>query len=87
MGKGNKTGLFKDVEYSDPIFAGRLHADFGTGILCKPSSQFFQAFGKGRKAGLFIYGDSVSVGDSDAGINPCFVDVKPTAVITKDLEQ
>lgn len=81
MDKGNKTGLFKDVKYRNPIFASRLHTGFGTGILCKPPSQFFQAFGKGKKAGLFIYGDS------DTGINPCFVDVKLTTVITKDLEQ
>ncbi len=84
--KGNETGFFKDVEDGDPILAGRLHTDIGTGIFGKPVSQFLKPFGKGRESGLFIFRATVGIRDTDAGIDPGFVDIKPTAVFTKDFK-
>lgn len=35
MSKGNKAGFFKDVEYRDPLLAGRSDANFVIGVLRK----------------------------------------------------
>ena len=86
MGKGDEASFFKDVEYRDPVLAGRLHADFRTGVFGKPVSQFLETFRKGRKARLFIFRASIGIRDADAGIDPGFVDIKPTAVFTKDFK-
>lgn len=86
MRKGNETGLLKDIEDRDPIFAGRLHTDLEAGVFGKPVSQLPQTFGKGREAGLPILCEAVGIGDSDACIDPGLVDVKPTAVFTKDFK-
>jgi len=86
MGKGNKTRFFKDVEDRNPILAGRFHTDFRTVIFDKPVRQLSKPFRKGIKASLFIISTSVCISDSDTGINPGFVDIKTTTVITKDFE-
>ena len=46
----------------------------------KPITQLIQSFSKGRKASLLIFSTIVGVSDTDTCINPCFVDVEPTAV-------
>lgn len=38
-------------------------------------------FGKGRKACLFVLSKTVGIGNTDAGINLGFVDVKSTTVL------
>ena len=45
-----------------------------------------EPFGKGRKAGLLILCTAIGIGNTDAGIDPGFVDVKATAVVTKDFK-
>lgn len=87
MRKGNETGLFKDVEYRDPVLAGRFHADFCAVIFGKPFGQLPEPFGKGREAGLLILGTSVGIGNTDAGIDPSFVNIKPTTDFTKNFKQ
>jgi len=87
MGKCDKTGLFEDVKDWDPILASGFHADLKAGIFRKPVSQLPEAFGKGREAGLLIFGASIGVSDADAGIDPGFVDIKPTTVLTKDFKR
>ena len=86
MGKGNKAGFFKDVENRDPVLAGRLHTDFGTGVFGKPVSQLFEAIRKGREAGLPILCVSIGVSDTDAGIDPGFVDIKSTTDFKEDFK-
>lgn len=86
MRKGDKVGFLKDVEDRDPVFAGRLHADLRAGVSGKPVSQLPQTFGKGREAGLLILSKAVGVGNPDACIDPGLVDIKPTAVFTKDFK-
>ena len=86
MRKGNKTGFLKDVENRDPVLAGGFHTDLKTRVFGKPVSQLPQTFGKGREAGLPILCEAVGIGDSDACIYPGLVDVKPTAVFTKDFK-
>ena len=85
--EGNKTGFFKDIEDGDPVLAGGFHTDFGTGVFGKPAGQLPQTFGKGRKACLFVLGETVGVGNADTGIDPGFVDIKPTTFFTKNFEQ
>lgn len=87
MRKGNKTGFLKDVEDRDPVLAGRFHADFCAVVFGKPFRQLPEPFGKGREAGLLILSTSVGIGNADAGIDPGFVDIKPTTVFTKDFKQ
>ena len=86
MGEGNKTYFFKDAEDGDPILAGRFPADLNTGIFRQPVSQIPGSFGEGREAGLLLFGAFMSVGNADTGIDPGFMDIKPTAVFTKDCE-
>lgn len=38
-----------------------------------------------EKASLLIFGASMGVGNADTGIDPGFVDIKPTAVLRKIL--
>ena len=81
MGQGNPNFvLLKDIEYRDPILTGRFHTNFKTAVFCKPVSQFLKPFGEGRETSLLILSSAVCVGNPDAGIDPCFVDIKPTAV-------
>ena len=87
MGKGNKEpGLFQDIENGDPVLTGRFHTNFKTVVFRKPVSQFPEPFGEGRETYLLILCSAVSVGNPDAGIDPCFVDIKPTTVFTKDFK-
>ena len=78
VGKGNKTGFFKDVKNRDPILTQRFQTDFQTVVFSKPVRQLPQSFGEKRKASLLIVGTTVCIGDSDASIDPGFVDVKST---------
>lgn len=73
--------IFQDIEYRNPILAGRLHADICTIVFGKLEAQFLQTFGKGRKAGWLIFGPIVGVGDTDTGINTCFVDIKSAVIV------
>ncbi|KLU63601.1 hypothetical protein CEB3_c00300 [Peptococcaceae bacterium CEB3] len=79
MCQGNKTGLFKDVEYGNPKLAGRFHTNFDTGEFRKPISQLSKALGKGREASLLILSTAICISNTDAGIDPGFVDIKSTA--------
>ena len=38
MDKSDKAGSFKDIEYWNPVLAGRFHTNFRTGVFCKPCS-------------------------------------------------
>ena len=87
MGKDDKAGFFKNVENRDPVLAGRFHAGFGTVVFGKPDRQFPEAFEKGREACLLIFSKTVGISNADTGIDPGFVDLKATAVFTKDFEQ
>ena len=73
--------------YVRAILAGRFHTDFRTVILCKPITQFLQSFGKGRETSLFVIGSAVWIGDANASVDPGFVDIKSTAVKTKNFER
>ena len=87
MGKGDKEPrFFRDIENRDSIFTRRLHTEFKTVVFCKPVSQFLKPFGKRRETSLLILSSAVCVGNPDAGIDPCFVDIKPTTVFTKDFK-
>ena len=87
MGKGDKEPcFFQDIENRDPILTGRFHTNFKTAVFCKPVSQFLKPFGEGRETSLLILSSAVCVGNPDAGIDPCFVDIKPTTVFTKDFK-
>lgn len=81
--KGNETGLFQDVEGRDSVLAGRFHVDFRAAVFGKTFRQLPESFGKGREASLLILGTTVEIGNADAGIDPCFVDIKATTVFTK----
>ena len=87
MRQGNETGFFKDVEDGDSVLASRFHTDFGTVVFGKPCSQFPKPIRKGREASLLIFSTSVRICNADAGIDPGFVDIQPTAVFTKGFEQ
>lgn len=65
------------IEDRDPVPVGRFHTDFGTGVFGKPFGQLLKAFGEGREAGLLVLGKTVGVGNTDTGIYPGFVDIKP----------
>jgi hypothetical protein len=86
MSESNVAGCFEDVEDRDPILTGRFHADFSAIILGKPFRQLFQTFGKGRKAGLFVFNTAVGVSYTDAGIDPGLVNIQTAALAANDLE-
>nr|WP_304955828.1 hypothetical protein [uncultured Acetatifactor sp.] len=65
MGKGEETGLLKDVEDRDSVFSGRLHTELEAGVSGKPVSQLPQTFGKGREAGLLILCKAVGISNPD----------------------
>ena len=85
--KGNKTGLFQDIEDRDLVLAGGFHTDLGTGVFGKPFGQLLKTFGEGREAGLFVLGETVGVGNANTGIDPGFVDIKPTAVFADNFKR
>ena len=72
--------LLEDVENRDPILTGRFHTNIGTVIFGKPITQLIQTFSKGRKASLLILCTIIGICNADTGIDPCFVDIKPTAI-------
>jgi len=74
------------MKYWDSILACRFHADFRTIVLYKPITQFLQSFGKRRETSPFVVGSSVCISDSNAGEDPCFMDIKSTAIKTKNFE-
>ena len=78
--------LFQNIKNRDPVLSGGFHTDLNALVFFEPVSEFLQSFGKGRKPGLFIFRASVCIGDPDAGIDPCFVDIQSTAVLTKDFK-
>ena len=82
-----KAILLKDVIHRDPVFAGRFHTNVAAVVFSKPVRQLLKTFGKGREARLLILGTTVCIGDSDAGIDPGFVDIKSTTVKTKNFER
>ena len=87
MGKGDKKpDLFQDIEDRNPVFAGRFHTDLEAVVFRKPVSQFPESFEEGRETSLLILSSVVCVGNPNAGIEPCFVEIKPTAIFTKDLK-
>ena len=67
--------FLQDIEYRDPILAGRFHADILAVVFSKPITQLIQTFRKGRKAGLLILSTIVGISNTDTGIDPCFVDI------------
>lgn len=85
MGKRNpQVVLLQDIENRNPILAGRFHANIVAVVLSKPVTQLVQAFCKGRKASLLVLCAIVGVSNTDAGIDPCFVDVKSAAIVFDD---
>ena len=87
IGKGNPDViLFQDIENGDPILAGRFHADVVAVVFCKPVTQLLQTFGKGREAGLPVFGTAFGIGNANAGIDPGFVDIKATTIEFKDFK-
>lgn len=78
--------FFQNIEYGDPALACRFHTNFRTIVLRKPITQFLQSFGKRRETSLLVFRSAVRICDTDTGIDPCFVDIKSTAVETKDFE-
>ncbi len=88
VGKGNPDViLLQDIKYWDPVLAGRFHTDIVTVVFSKPVTQLVQAFRKGRKAGLLILCAFDGISNTNAGINPGFVDIKPTAIIFLDFKR
>ena len=82
VGKSNPDViLLQDIKNRDPILAGRLHADIITAIFGKPVTQLLQSFCEGRKACLLIFCAVVGISDTNTGKDPCFVDIKSTAVV------
>ena len=82
MRKRNPKVVFpKNVKDRTPVLARRLHTDISTAIFCKPVTQLLQSFGKGRKACLLIFCAVVGISDTNTGKDPCFVDIKSTAVV------
>lgn len=88
MGKSDpQVILFQDIENRDPILAGGFHTDIRTIVFSKPIAQFLQPFCEGRETSLLVLGTVVGIGNANTGKDPCFVDVKPTAVFLDDFEQ
>ena len=82
MRKSNpKVILFQDIKNRNPILASRFHTDISTIIFGKPVTQLLQTFGKGRKASLLILCTFVGIRNTNAGIDPSFVDIKSATVI------
>ena len=79
--------LLQDIKYRDPILAGRLHANIITVVFCKPRTQFIQSFRKGRKTSLLILRTSVGISNTNAGIDPSLVDIKPTAIVFENFKR
>ena len=79
--------LLQDIEYRDPVLTGRFHANIVTVVFGKPVTQLIQTFRKGRKATLLILSTIIGISNTDTGINPCFVDIKSTAIKFQDFKR
>ena len=86
MCQRDPAGILKNVEHGYPVLSCGLHADICTRVLCKPVSQPPQSVGKRGEASLLILCPSVCICDSNTGVNPCFVDIQPTAVFAENLK-
>lgn len=60
--------------------------DFGTEVFGKPCSQFIETFGKERKESMSVLSKTIRIDNTDAGINPGFVDIKATTDFMKNFE-
>jgi len=78
--------LFENVEYRDPVLASRFHAYIRTFVRGKPCGKFPQTSGERGKPLFLIFCPAVCISESNAGKDPGFVDIKPTAVKTKDFK-
>jgi hypothetical protein len=78
--------LFKDIEYRDPVLAGRFHAYIGTVVRGEPCGEIPQTSGERGKPLFLIFCPAVCIRESNAGKDPGLVDIKPTAVKTKDFK-
>lgn len=88
MRKRNPEVVFlKNVKDRDPVLARRLHTDIRIVIVSKPVTQFLQSFGKGRETSLLIFSTIMGIRNTDTGKDPCFVDIKTTAVFLDNFEQ
>jgi len=86
MGERNLAGLFKDVEYGNPMFSRRFHADLRAVQFRQPTTKVSKAFGESGKPGFVVIGSVVSVSNANASVNPGFVNVETAAVIQNDFE-
>ena len=76
--------FFRNIEHRDPVLTGGFHANKSTVVRGKPCSEFPQTSGERGKPLFLIFCITVCIGDADTGIDPGFVDIKSTAVETKD---
>ncbi|VUX17001.1 Uncharacterised protein [Blautia obeum] len=84
--QGDPTGLFKDIEYRNPVFPCGFHADIRAGVFRKPVSQIPQSVGKRGKASLLVLCPAIGIRDTDTGKYPGFVNVQSTAVFAENFE-
>ena len=87
MGQGDKTGLFEDVKNRDPDTC--QEDSIQTSVqeyLASQAAKSLRPLEKEEKRGLLILCTSIRIGNTDAGIDPGFVDVKATAVVTKNFK-
>lgn len=82
-----KVMFLENVENRDPILSGRFHTNIFTVVFSKPVTQLIQSFCEGRKASLLILSAIMGISDTDTGIDPCFVDIKSTAVVFDNLKR
>lgn len=69
-----KVILLQDIKNRDSILASRFRTNIITVVFCKPITQLIQTFCKRRKASLFILCTIVWVSNTDASIDPSFMD-------------
>jgi len=86
MRENHLAGLFEHIEDRNPVLAGGFHTHFRTAMLMKPVSQTPEILWKRREASLIVIGTGMGIGNPDTGIDPGFVDIKPTAVVSDDFE-
>ena len=79
--ENDMAGFFKDIEDGNPVLTGGFHADLNTLILVQPLRKLPQAFGESGETGFVIDGATIGIGDTNAGENPCFVNVETAAVV------
>ena len=87
MGEGDKAGIFKEVEYGNPVFPSRFHTDLMTGKPGKPGCQVPKALGEGGETGFMVFSPSSGISDPDTGVDPGFMNVQTAAVLPQDFKQ